>query len=71
MNPRVVAPTLKVPDYKWSEEDAMFESSVKYKEVWMDFFFMSAFIWTFGSILNESAKLELEVWLKKQLEQRD
>lgn len=66
-----VAVKIKVPDYKWCEEEITFENSVRYKALWVDSLFILAIIWTFGSIMTDEAKPEFDKWLKKQFEDRE
>ena len=59
---------VKSPEYKWSEEEILFENSIRHKELWVDSFFIYAIIWAFGSILTEHAKVEFDRWIKKCFE---
>ena len=58
-------PKVKVPDYKWSEDDKSFENSIRYKNLWVDSLFIYALVWSFGSILTDKAKQEFDRWLKE------
>ena len=53
VNTLVSQTKIKSPDYRWAEDETLFESSIKLKEFWIDHFFLCAIIWTFSSILNE------------------
>ena len=68
VNTLVATTKIKAPDYKWADDETMLENSVKYKEYWVDHFFLCALIWTFGSIFNEATKVEFEKWLKRIFE---
>ena len=47
----------------------MFESSIRFKNKWIDSFFIYSLIWAFGSVLTEPAKREFSNWLKKTLKE--
>ena len=59
-------PKMKVPDYKWCEEDTLFEHSIRNKDLWVDSLFIFAIIWTFGSVMTDETKPLFDFWLKKQ-----
>lgn len=44
---------MKPPDYRWCEDESLFEDSIRHKKLWVDSFFMLAIIWSFGSLLKE------------------
>ena len=56
---------IKVPDYRWVEEEAAFENSIRNKDLWIDSMFIQALIWTFGSIMTVETKADFDKWLKK------
>ena len=62
---------VKSPEYKWTEDEALFESSIRFKKLWIDSFFIYALIWAFGSILTDAAKNDFNKWLLKCFEQRE
>jgi hypothetical protein len=62
---------MKVPNYNWVESDTMIEQSIKHKDEWVDAFFIFALVWSFGSILNESAKKKFDLWIRDEIKKNE
>ena len=62
---------IRPPEYRWCDDDLLFESSIKYKQLWIDSFFIFALIWAFGSLLNSEGKTVFDKWLKGCFDQRE
>ena len=62
---------VKPPDYRWAEEDNLFEDSLKYKKLWIDSFFVYALVWAFGSLLTLESKNEFDKYIKSVFATRD
>ena len=62
---------VRPPDYRWCDEEPIFEASISQKQLWIDSFFIYSLIWAFGSILTHRARQDFDRWLKKQFEKKE
>ena len=62
---------VRPPDYRWCDEEAALENSLRHKQLWVDSFFVYALVWGFGSLLTPEAKFDFDRWLKKCFDQKD
>ena len=62
---------MKTPNYNWVESETLIEFSIKFKDQWVDSFFIFALVWSFGSILNEDAKRQFDVWIRDEIKKNE
>ena len=62
---------IRPPEYRWCDDESLFENSIKHKQLWIDSFFIFALIWAFGSLLSSEGKTMFDKWLKGCFDQRE
>lgn len=62
---------VRPPEHTFVEVEALFEASLKNKNLWIDSFFLYSMVWAFGSLLNDAGRREFNSWLHWQLKSKD